>query len=164
MRWIILLLSVLTFLAAAKTHGRQVRLERELAGHMEVHFGGVNDPFVEALWRRDRSVYWFVAGLSALIALAVRLTDPAVRIFRGSRGVLGSWQGVVLFNVVLPFILAFTAAGIVSLAHFLIASGETQFVSKREWIGDVLKGSAGWWTLTVGLEASLGLLTFHKSH
>ena len=36
---IVVLASVAAFLAAAKSHGRQVRLERELAGYWEVRFG-----------------------------------------------------------------------------------------------------------------------------
>ncbi len=36
---IVVLASVAAFLAAAKSHGRQVKLERELAGYWEVRFG-----------------------------------------------------------------------------------------------------------------------------
>ncbi len=47
---IVVLASVAAFLAAAKSYGRQLRLEREVAGYWEVRFGGTNPPFVAAWW------------------------------------------------------------------------------------------------------------------
>jgi len=44
--WALLAASFVLFFVAAKFHGRQVRLERELAGHNQVTFGGKNPPFV----------------------------------------------------------------------------------------------------------------------
>jgi len=87
---VIVLAAILTaplFLLAAKAHGRQVRLERERAGHHDVEFGGGRDrsrgedvsqhvrknpPFVEALWRRDRVAFWIAAPLAA-VAMAIPL-------------------------------------------------------------------------------------------
>ena len=53
---------IAAIVSAAKTHGRQVRLRREAEGHMEVAFGQDNGPFVNALWRRDRIVFWCAFG------------------------------------------------------------------------------------------------------
>jgi hypothetical protein len=75
------LLTAPLFLLAAKAHGRQVRLERENAGYHDITFGGsrdrsrgedvpqhvrTNPPFVEALWRRDRTSFWIVTPIAAL--------------------------------------------------------------------------------------------------
>jgi len=60
------------FLVAAKLHGRQLRLEREQAGFREVTFGrgSQNPPFVVALWRRERFIFWPIA---AVVAVGLRL-------------------------------------------------------------------------------------------
>jgi len=82
-------LSVAVFLLAAKAHGRQIRLERELEGYHEVVFDGTNPPFVETLWREDRAVYWMLFPIAigvpclAFIAASVlgglpSLTYPAI--------------------------------------------------------------------------------------
>jgi hypothetical protein len=57
---------VVAFLLAAKAHGRQLRLEREKEGILSVTFGGKNPPFVEALWARERWLFW---GCTVLLAL-----------------------------------------------------------------------------------------------
>ena len=56
------------FLATAKLHGRQLRLEREQAGITEVSFGrgAQNAPFVVALWRRERFIFWPAAATTAV--------------------------------------------------------------------------------------------------
>ena len=75
-RWVVLVFGVATFLVAAKTHGRQLRLERELAGYWHVTFGAQNPAFVEALWRRERILYWGVAAALAACTIAFRLLAP----------------------------------------------------------------------------------------
>jgi len=69
--------SLVAFLAAAKVHGRQLRLERELAGYFHVTFGGRNPEFVEALWRAERIRFWTVtlvlaAAIGVLVATRYR--------------------------------------------------------------------------------------------
>ena len=61
--------AVVIFLAAAKLHGRQLRLEREHAGVMSVDFRrrSENPPFVVALWRKDRWTFWPVAAAVAMV-------------------------------------------------------------------------------------------------
>lgn len=95
-------LTLPAFLLAAKAHGRQVRLERERAGHHEVTFGsGANHPFVEALWRRDRVAFWTIAPLCAI--------GFALLLFVGARA--GAWAWLAI-----PWgmIAAFTALGAAS--------------------------------------------------
>src|SRR5688500_8313789 len=73
--WTILLLSALAFLAAAKTHGRQIRLERQSRGHLDVQFGtGTNPPFVEGLGRRDRIRFWSLLSILILTVLVLTLS------------------------------------------------------------------------------------------
>lgn len=64
--WAGLALGIVALLLAAKAHGRQLRLEREAAGHFDVVFGGRNPPFVEALWAADRTRFWTAAPLVGL--------------------------------------------------------------------------------------------------
>ncbi len=80
---LIALLSVVLFLLAAKTHGRHLRLERELAGHLHVTFGGNNPPWVEALWRAERWRFWGVTlslALPLLVVLLVRRRDVGLAV------------------------------------------------------------------------------------
>lgn len=85
---------VVALLVAAKSHGRQVRLVREAAGFRDVAFGGVNAPFVVALWRRDRVRFWSVF-LVVVVGIVV-----------GSRG------RVVLLAPLWAGVAAFVAAGL----------------------------------------------------
>lgn len=66
--WATVVFSFVQFVVAAKVHGRQLRLERELEGYWEVQFGtGKNPPWVETLWRRDRIRFWVLAPSYGLL-------------------------------------------------------------------------------------------------
>jgi hypothetical protein len=70
----IVIVSFILFVAAAAWHGRQLRLEREQAGYMQVTFGrGDNPPFVEALWRAERIRFWSLALVLAAGAIATAI-------------------------------------------------------------------------------------------
>jgi hypothetical protein len=102
------LVSIATFLLAAKSHGRQVRLERERAGFHSVVFGGSNPAFVEQVWRKDRWRYWPTFGLTAVAVLLLRW-----------RGFGGEGFGSTAFALwFFPFATAFCVAGLWSLADF----------------------------------------------
>ena len=73
--WIAAALGVPLLLAAAKLHGRQLRLEREQEGYHEVEFGGTNPPWVEALWRRDRIRFWVMVPIFALLGAVISWPD-----------------------------------------------------------------------------------------
>ena len=66
--WLAVAATVALILAAAKAHGRQVRLEREQQGHFRVDFRTRNPPAVEAIWRTDRRIFWPVFAVVALLA------------------------------------------------------------------------------------------------
>jgi hypothetical protein len=114
MRWLVIAGSVATYLLAAKAHGHQLRLERELAGHFEVVFGGNNPPFVEGLWARERVIYWSIAA--SLVLLAAAYSFAASRL-GWPLPLARSWIGVALLVVVWPMIGAFIASGIASAAR-----------------------------------------------
>lgn len=116
-----LVLASATMLVAAKAHGRQVRLERELAGHNEVVFGGANAPFVEALWRRDRVRFWSVAPVAGVAVGAA----------------LWAWRGPAW---------ALAAAPLGMLAGFVVAGLRSWLGLAREG-GAGGRGSVAWWAL-----------------
>lgn len=152
-RWSLVGLGLALFLVAAKAHGRQVRLERELAGYWSVIFGGQNPPFVEALWRRERWVFWSLAAAFALLTVGYRLVariKPA-----------GGVPGALALHVVVPFILGFVAAGLLSLLRFAseVRAGEVAPGPRPEdWLSHAAWGSAAWWLLTFVLGAAVVLL------
>jgi hypothetical protein len=76
MFWVDAVLSLGFLLLAAKAHGRQVRLERELAGYWTVVFGGHNPEWVEALWRRDRRRFWALTIALGLVAVLMAAVTP----------------------------------------------------------------------------------------
>jgi len=128
----ILGLSLALFFLAAKTHGRQIRLERELEGYPEVTFGGDNPPWVVALWRRDRIFYWSTFAVTAAIlgaylvaAAATGLPLPSFCEGPCQPPVTPLLVGILLWTP----IVAFIAAGQSSLRRFrhalLRSVGET---------------------------------------
>lgn len=131
---VFLTLSLVTMLAAAKAHGRQVRLEREHAGFHDVRFGGDNPPFVEALWRRDRVRFWSSFPVFLALAAALLYVRDGV--------------GAHLFAAPLfAGILAFTLAGLRSHASLLRAMRTTP--AEAVWRRGAMRGSAAWWTLVL---------------
>jgi hypothetical protein len=128
------IVAIATFLLAAKSHGRQVRLERERAGYHQVVFGGSNPAFVEALWRRDRLRYWPTFALVfAAVAIARWLAV-------GPGGAGFSVFALGFF----PFAAAFTFAGLWQLAAN---------------VSD-LPSSCWLWLLVVAGDAAVGWLFF----
>jgi hypothetical protein len=162
-RWFILGLAAATFLVAAKTHGRQLRLERELAGYWHVTFGAQNPAWVEALWRRERLLYWSLATALALLAIAYR---ALARRFAWPLPVEGpggerSWIGVGLLHVLVPLVGAFVITGLLSVVRFVLSvRGGVDASSGRpaHWFSTATWGTAGWWALTLALGTAFCLL------
>lgn len=166
-RWLVIGLGAATFLAAAKSHGRQLRLERELAGYWEVVFGGHNPAFVEALWRRDRVWFWSLAAAVALGTLGFRMLaaryawplpvegEPTGR----------SIPGMILLHVLFPLTVAFVVNGLASLWRFSVAapSAATGGAHPQGWLSQAAWGSAGWWLLTLALVAALALGVWRRA-
>ena len=139
-----LALSVGLLLAAAKAHGRQVRLERELEGHHEVVFGGDNPAFVVGLWRRDRVRYWTVAPLAALLfgALAWWLRP--------------GWGWALVAVLLWAPVAGFATAGLLSLAALQGRMREKS--PPAGWRRDAARGSLLWWGLAAALAAGVALV------
>jgi hypothetical protein len=141
LRAVVLVLSVVTFLLAAKSHGRQVRLERERAGYTHVVFGGVNPPYVEALWRRDRIRFWSTAGIAFLLTAALMAASGALGV---PRPLGGGALGVAWSVLFLPLLSGFLVCGAASLVGFLATRAEDP-----AFTASTLPGSAGWWSLAL---------------
>jgi hypothetical protein len=117
-------------LVAAKAHGRQVRLERELAGFGEADFSGPNPPEVEAIWARDRRLFWASFAVLALAALPIAFVALAPDL----------WMRLLLGGIA-AFAGGFALAGLASLARFRSAPADA---AKGPWRATSLRGSAGW--------------------
>lgn len=124
----LLVASLGAMILAAKAHGRQVRLEREHAGHHHVVFGGINPEFVETLWRRDRIRFWgslpvFVGVIAGGLAW---------------RHGIGAHLAAALF---LGALAAFTLAGAGSRRELARAGGRDE--AGRRWWAGVAVAAAG---------------------
>lgn len=115
--------SLVLFIIAAKTHGRELRLEREAAGISHVIFGGQNPPFVEALWQAERVRFAIAAPLCAILVGA------------------GLWLlGASLSRIALGA-LAFGPT-----AAFLML-GVASFIRGGALLRGQVTGSLAWWTV-----------------
>lgn len=140
MLWAAIVASVALLLVSAKTHGRQLRLERELQGYHTVVFGGENPAWVEARWRQDRIGFWTIVPVAALAlgwlawphGWALRLTAALL------------WAPIVGF-------VAMGLASQVRLARALDAKSAEQKEERTGWIREARRGSAIWWALVVVL-------------
>jgi hypothetical protein len=125
-------------LAAAKAHGRQLRLEREQAGHPEANFRGPNDPWVETLWRNDRIGFWTLCLALGAAGLFWSLAGPL-------------WERFPI-SLAWAFAGAFFVMGVQSL--WRLADKD-----ERGWESNAIGTSFLWWTLVAllfGLSAGLG--------
>jgi hypothetical protein len=117
--------SFVTFLLAAKAHGRELRLEREAAGIFRVVFGGDNPPIVEAIWSAERWRFWVAMPLLSITLAVALLIARASRSTVAFASLLWSPSLVLL---VLGLLSIFRGGG-----------------SERAG----LAGSVGWWSLVV---------------
>lgn len=135
--------AVALLLLAAKTHGRQVRLEREHAGYFDITFGGDNPDFVEALWRRDRRRFWTAAPLAAVGLGVLAMLAPARGAFGASRLLLAPLVGGP--------VVAFILCGLASLASLRRASrGRSD-----AWAHAARRGDLAWWSATLLLATAV---------
>lgn len=162
--WATILLSILLFLASAKTHGRQMRLEREQRGHDHVTFGaGTNPPWVEGLWRRDRIRFWGLASTLALAALAATtLAQPLGDALPMARS---TEREALAFGLTATLLwaptLTFLALAGLSLAR-LRRDSRTPGVPQKppSWLRHADRGSLLWLTLDAALLALVAGLTY----
>jgi hypothetical protein len=161
----VLALGVATFLASAKTHGRQLRLERELAGYWHVTFSARNPPWVEALWHRERLILWSLVAVLALLAIGFRVLAPRLGwpLPLGAPGGKPTPAGSFFLYIVLPAIGGFVLAGALGLVRFASAAGVDDggaSLRPADWMRDAVWGSVGWSSLTFGMLAALLLLAW----
>lgn len=147
----LLVLGIAAFIAAAKSHGRQLRLERQLAGYINVTFGGENPPFVEALWRRDRYRYWAVVVALLVAGLVLKPLGQT------------SLTDGILFYGVLPMSGAFISLGLASLVRWGVeAKAHAQPLPSSTELAAAAWGSAGWFALAISLVTTLAFLAWPK--
>jgi hypothetical protein len=134
------------FLTSAKTHGREIRLERELQGIDEVDFrrSTPNHPWVEELWRRDRIGYW-TRATAAFVLIGAMLVY-----------LLGSWWWMLLAWI-LAMSLAFTGQAVASARRRKDATeagpppapiGPSTRFHDQAWLGGARSGTRRWMLLT----------------
>lgn len=148
----LLLVGAVSFVVAAKVHGRQIRLERELAGTWSVEFGRSNGPLVDALWSRERWLFW--GSLFALVVLSIAARAVTV----GPR----TWPDAVVWHFFAPFDVAFTLTAALSLGRFVRALRRgvpADSARPREWLGDARGGTMRWWFALLLAVVGLGWLT-----
>lgn len=135
---------VLLLFAAAKAHGRQVRVERERVGVTAVQFGADNGPVVEAIWRHDRIRFWVSVGVFGLPLVALAAAGVAFT----------AWPrwGAVLVAAGFAFITGFVGAGLVAWSgQMRERPGDPDWLQRANW------ASFGWWTLVAAALALVWL-------
>ena len=164
--WIELGLGVGLLLLTAKAHGRQIRLERELEGYMEVDFMKDNPPWVEALWRTDRRRFWATLPVVIVVTSAAGLLTLPSRFGTEPLGnpVFGT---VLLAGLLWPFAVTFTSNGIQSTLRLWGAlneragskSGQSHGPMDRErWGQSAARGTLLYWGSVIGL-GTIAVLT-----
>lgn len=126
--------SLATFILAAKAHGRELRLERVVAGIQQVTFGGANPAFVGELWTAERMRFWVATPLLSLILVVALGFAGASRPTLGFATLL--WSPSVVFTVL-------------GLASIYRAGG----LGRAD-----LGGSIAWWSLVLMGFALVALL------
>src|SRR5687767_6233143 len=140
----LIILSIALFIVAAKTHGRHVRLERELQGVWKVDFRSTNPPAVEAVWRKDRIVFWTTAALIAILAIAYQAIAGTTSFAAHARATLGPMLTWLLIGVVWPMITAFMVAGVASAYRSYSAFAERSATVPSGWKESAINGSIVW--------------------
>jgi uncharacterized BrkB/YihY/UPF0761 family membrane protein len=163
-----ILAGFLALVAAAKVHGRQLRLERELHGYWHVEFGGANNPaWVESFWRRDRFRFWSLVALLAAafgaLALVVGPNTPGVPL--RSAVPPAAWRlafallGALLWAPIFTFLgLGALSAGRVQ--RLLRAPPPELPTPHHGWREAARRGSLLWWLLAVLLLGAMILLSY----
>jgi hypothetical protein len=164
--WIELGFGVALIFLTAKAHGRQIRLEREREGYMEVDFMKENPPWVEALWRKDRRRYWVTFVLAIVILTEAGLLTLPTRFGTEPLGnpILGT---ILLTGLLWPLVVAFTSNGLQSafrLRTALVQRGrgrkgnDPARPESSAWGRAAFLGSIGYWALTVAIGAAAAVL------
>ena len=156
--------SALLFLAAAKAHGRQLRLEREKAGYFKVVFGGKNPAWVEGLWRQERVLFWTLTGAAIAFALAYAVASVRYAWPMPLPDSAGGhpWWMLLLWAGVWPMTFGFVITGLISITR-LMAAFSRGVRPKAAWIKAAWWGAAGWWSLVAALACGVILAAAPQS-
>ena len=157
--WIELGLGIVLLFLSAKAHGRQIRLEREFEGYMEVDFMKENPPWVEALWRKDRRRFKFAFSVAAAVLAGLVVAT-------GSSGVAGRFGadpfgspllGAIALAVLLwAPVAAFAGNGLGSAwrLHRRLDDPRPQgrrrdeiLATRGPWLAAGVRGTYGYWGL-----------------
>jgi hypothetical protein len=139
--WLTLAATLALALAAAKAHGRQVRLEREQQGFFSVDFRRKNPPGVEAIWRSDRRLFWPVFAVLAAAILALLAFDWS------RTGIPPGFDELAIY-LGWAFAASFVVAGLVSWVRLTRREG-----GDAAWHRSAYRGSIGWWALVAAAAA-----------
>jgi len=159
--WIELGLGVVLLFLSAKAHGRQIRLERELQGYMEVDFMKENPPWVEALWRKDRRRYWATVPVAIAVLLLLGVLTLPLRFGTEPLGnpMLGT---ILLAGFLWPLVVAFTSNGIQSALRLRAAliqdardrpEGTPHHPESTPWRRAARRGTITYWALVLAIES-----------
>lgn len=129
---VLIVASLALFVLAAKTHGRELRLEREAAGIRSVSFGGQNPPFVEKLWQAERVRSAVLMPLCWVALLAA--------LWMMGMGAGRSLLGAAAFGPALAFLLL----------------GVASFFRGGALVRGQVAGSFAWWSLLLLAGGLLG--------
>jgi hypothetical protein len=165
--WIELGLGVVLLLLAAKVHGRQIRLERELEGYFDIDFMRENDPWVEALWRTDRRQFRIAFPVAAVVlaSLVAAMGSSWVAARFGSDPLGSPLLGAIGLAVLLwAPVAAFVANGFASAWRFHRRLNEPRPQGRRRdevladrghWLATAVRGTYAWW----GFLGAVGVAT-----
>ncbi|MHB1261180.1 MAG: hypothetical protein ACYC2H_05635 [Thermoplasmatota archaeon] len=129
--------TVALLLVAAKAHGRQIRIEREQQGYFRIDFRSKNAAAVEAIWRRDRLLFWPVFATLGVAGLVWAIAARDL----GLGALVVGWA----------FAAAFTVAGLTSWVRMV-----RRDQGPLPWRQRALRGSAGWWLAVAAAAALVG--------
>lgn len=149
-------LSVLLFLTTAKTHGRHLRLERELHGIATVDFRGGNPPFVDDLWRAERVRYAIATPILVIGVLALLWKLGMLR----SVGTFA--MAAVFWAPSVSFLVCSFLSGVRLLRTYSGPPSEGMLTgaARTAWQASALSGTLLFWGLSLGLLFGIVALLF----
>ncbi|MHB8585325.1 MAG: hypothetical protein ACYDDF_05755 [Thermoplasmatota archaeon] len=157
--WVLAGASVVLLLLAAKTHGRQLRLERELQGVTDVAFDATTDPpWLAALWSRERRQYWtfvpvasVVGGVIAFVGGRDDLAVVAAFLWSPTLGLLGlGFVSLRRFNRALAERMEAPGPDSTGRADPWLAPRRIDEIraTRGAWFRSAVQGTFRWWTIT----------------
>lgn len=153
------------FLLAAKIHGRSIRVERELRGHVIVSFGrdAQNHPWVEALWRKDRIRFWStVATLAPIVFASVAIGEtlgwPSP--FRGIPVIAAASAAAVFWSMTAAFLANALASSVRFSRDVRDASLPGPEPDRDDWIRRLAQGTRFYWAAAVAVGALVIVAAF----